>query len=370
MEFALTDDRRMLAETLSKFLADNYNLEFRHGVAMSDERFSRDMWKQFAELGIIGALFDEASGGFAGEGADLMIVFEALGRHLVVEPFLPTLMAGSVLAASSSHSDTLESVIAGETLVAFAHGEPQSRYELAQVETKAESSGDGWTLTGNKSVVFGGGVADLLVVSARTSGNADAEEGISLFLVKSQDFQRISFGTIDGYGAAEISLNNAPAQLIGEKDAAYAIIEMAVAKAITAVGAEALGAMEVTKDMTVEYMKNRKQFGVPIGKFQALQHRMADVVIEIAQMRSAVMNAAGSLAAPRVDRERRASACKHMCGTIGRMVAEEAIQIHGGMGMTWEYDVGHYSKHLTMIDHVLGDTDHHLERYISLGREN
>ena len=369
MEFALNDDRRMLAETLGKFLADNYGLEFRHGIAMSDERFSKKIWKQFAELGIIGALFDEASGGFGGEGADLMVVFEALGRHLVVEPFLPTLMAGTLLAQDASYAGTLESVIAGEVTIAFAHSEPQSRYELANVETKAEDKNDGWILTGNKTVVFGGNAADLFVVSARTSGASDEANGISLFLVKSEDVQRIGFGTIDGYGAAEVSLNDTSAQLIGEKDMAFAPIEMTIAKAITAIGAEALGAMEVAKDMTVEYMKTRKQFGVPIGKFQALQHRMADVVIEIAQMRSAVMNAAGSLEADRIDRERRASACKHMCGTIGRMVAEEAIQIHGGMGMTWEYDVGHYSKHLIMIDHMLGDTDHHLERYISLGRE-
>lgn len=368
MDFELNEDRRLLSETLTHFLSDNYGIEQRHGHAMADDRFSREMWAKFAELGMIGVMFSEDTGGFGGEGVDLMVLFESLGRHLVVEPFLPTLLAGSVLSGTGGQNDLLEEVIGGAKLIALAHGEPDSRYELAQVSTKAEKAGSGWQLTGRKAVVLGGGTADCFVVSARTNGEGSSEDGISLFLVDRDAVGEVrEFGTLDGYGAAELQLDGAEGILLGEEGAGYANLETAYARAITAVCAEALGAMEAAKDLTVEYMHTRKQFGVPIGKFQALQHRMADILIELEQMRSAVINAAGNLAGDRVTREREASACKHLCGTIGRQVAEEAIQIHGGMGMTWEYPVGHYSKRIIMIDHLFGDTDHHLERYIALG---
>jgi len=369
MNFELNDDRRMLSETLSRFLADNYDIDKRHGFAMSDDRFSREMWAQFAELGIIGALFDEAVGGFGGKGADILVVFEALGRHLVVEPFLPTLLAGSVLSQVSGNQELLENVIAGEALIALAHGEPDSRYETAHVSTNAEQSGDGWKITGDKAVVMGGNTATHFVVSARTSGDTTDEKGISLFLVEKSDPVSIrDFGTIDGYAAAEVHLHDAEGRLIGEVNRGFGLLEKALATGITALCAETLGAMEAAKDLTVEYMHTRKQFGVPIGKFQALQHRMADVLIELEQMRSATINAAGNLDADRVLREREVSACKHLSGVIGRQVAQEAIQIHGGMGMTWEYPVGHFAKRIIMADHLFGDTDHHLERYIALGQ--
>lgn len=369
MDFELNDDRRMLAETLSRFLSDTYTIDKRHGFVMSDERFSREMWGRFAELGVIGALFSEAAGGFGGEGDDITVVFEALGRHLVVEPFLPTLLAGTVLSQTGGQETLLEQVIGGEALIALAHGEPASRYELSHVETRATRSGDGYILDGNKAVVLGGASADHLVVSARTSGASADEAGISLFLVAKDDTVSVrDYGTLDGYPAAELRFDKTPALLLGEEGRGFNIIEKAVAMATTAVCAEAFGAMEAAKDLTVEYMHTRKQFGVPIGKFQALNHRMADILIELEQMRSAVINASGNLGSDRVTREREVSACKHLCGTIGRQVAEEAIQIHGGMGMTWEYPVGHYAKRIIMVDHLFGDTDHHLERYIALGQ--
>jgi len=373
MDFELNEDRRLLSDTLSRFLTDNYDIETRHGIAMSDDRFSRDLWQKFAELGIIGALFAEETGGFGGDGDDLMVVFEALGRHLVVEPFLPTLLAGTILASQGDkHADLIEEVIAGSKLIALAHGEPASRYDLEHVEAKAEkSSDDQWQISGNKAVVLGGAAADMLVVSGRTSGDTTDKDGISLFLVDANaDGVSIrDYSTLDGYAAAELSFANTRAELVGEEGKGFPAIEEAYARAITAVCSEAFGAMEVAKDLTVEYMHTRKQFGVPIGKFQALQHRMADILIELEQMRSAVINAAGNLNSDHVLREREVSACKHLCGTIGRQVAEESIQIHGGMGMTWEYPVGHYSKRIIMIDHLFGDTDHHLERYIELGRQ-
>lgn len=369
MDFKLNDDRRMLAETLERFLADNYDIEKRHGYAMLEDGFSRDLWTQFAELGVIGALFDEVSGGFGGEGSDLMVVFEALGRHLVVEPFLPTLLAGTVLSHSTDHGEIIENVIAGEALIALAHGEPASRYELSHVSTTAAKNGDDWYISGNKSVVLGGSSATHLVVSARTFGDENDEDGISTFLVEKSDAVKSrNYSTLNGYGAAEIAFEDAKAVLIGDENKGYALLEKAQAAGIVAISAEALGAMHVATDLTVEYTKQRKQFGVPIGKFQALQHRMADMLIELEQMRSSLINAAGHLNADRALREREASACKYLVGSIGRQVAEEAIQIHGGMGMTWEYAVGHFAKHIIMIDHVFGDTDHHLERYIALGR--
>ena len=369
MDFSLNEDRRMLADTLSRFLSDNYDMETRNGFALQDGNCSMEMWGKFAELGIIGALFKEDAGGFGGEGADLMVVFEALGRHLVLEPFLPTLLAGTVLSSAGGHDGLMEQVIGGESILALAHGEPASRYEMSHVEATASQSGDQWEINGNKSVVIGGGIATHLVVSARTSGDTDSTDGISLFLVEQSDKVGIrDYGTLDGYGAAELSLNGVSGTLLGEEGKGYALLEEAYAAATTAICAESLGAMEVAKDMTVEYMKTRKQFGIPIGKFQALQHRMADVLIELEQMRSAVVNAAGNLDADRVTREREVSAAKYLAGNVGRQVAEEAIQIHGGIGMTWEYAVGHFAKRIIMIDHLLGDTDHHLERYIALGR--
>ena len=370
MDFRIDEDRRMLKETLERFLADTYPMEKRHEFARSPDGFSREMWSQFAELGIIGALFAETDGGFGGTGEDLMVVFESLGRHLVVEPFLPAVLAGSVLSECGGEGALIGSLIAGEKLLALAHGEPASRYNLDHVETSATEEGGGWKLSGHKNVVLGGHAADLLVVSARTSGSVSADGGISLFVVEAgtPGMTVRDYGTVDGYPAADIVFDQAPARVIGRKDAALETIEKAHARAILAVSAEALGAMERAKDLTVEYMHTRKQFGVIIGKFQALQHRMADVLIEIEQMRSAVINAVGNLEAPRKKREWYCSAAKNMAGRIGRQVGEEAIQIHGGMGMTWEYPVGHYAKRLIMIDHLFGDTDHHLARFIEMGK--
>lgn len=370
MDFKLNDDRRMLSETLERFLADNYDMEKRHGFAMQEGGFSSQMWSEFSQLGIIGALFNEDVGGFGGEGADLMVVFEALGKYLVVEPFLPTLLAGTVLAKAGGNEDLIEKTIAGESLLALAHGEPSSRYELNLVTTVAKQDGDEWIISGEKSVVLGGGAATHFVVSARTLGEAEDEQGISCFLVEKSDaLHNRNYSTLDGYGAAEVGFENAKGILLGDKDKGYSLIEQAYSYGISAVCAEALGAMTVATDLTVEYTKQRKQFGVPIGKFQALQHRMADMLIEMEQVRSSVMNAVGNLVSERKLREREVSACKYLVGTVGRQVAEEAIQIHGGMGMTWEYSVGHFAKHIIMIDHLFGDTDHHLERYIALGQD-
>ena len=373
MNFELNEDRRMLSDTIERFLGDNYGIEKRHEITSGDDGYSKEIWNRFAELGIIGALFGEDVGGFGGTGIDIAVVFEQLGRGLVVEPFLANLLAGNILAAigNDSQKAILETVISGTDMLALAHGEPLARYELASVSSTAKHDGDNWFVSGDKCVVNGGGNATHLVVSARTGGETEDENGISLFLIDAGagGIRNRSYATVDGYNAADIHFDKVHAELVGEPGKGFAAIEKAHAIGITAICAEALGAMEVAKDLTVEYMHTRKQFGVPIGKFQALQHRMADVLIELEQMRSAVINVAARLNDDRITRERNVSSAKYLAGRIGRQVAEEAVQIHGGMGMTWEYPVGHYAKRITMIDHLFGDTDHHLERYIALGRK-
>lgn len=368
MDFNHTDDRRMLADMAGRFVREQYEMETRHKIAASDEGFSAEMWAQMAELGLIGALFSEEAGGFGGAGFDIAVIFEELGKGLVVEPFLPNLLAGTILASGvESIGGIIEEVIGGATLLALAHGEPASRYDLDHVETTATKSGDGWTINGRKAVVMGGDTANQLVVSAK----ADGEDGFSMFLVAADadGVHRRGYKTVDGYRAAEITLDGVSVgseALIGDLGQGSKLVGDAVAKATLAVSAEALGAIDMAVDMTLEYLKTRKQFGVPIGKFQALQHRMADMMTEREQIRSAVINAAGHLETE--DRDWHISALKNLVGRSGRMIAEECIQMHGGIAMTWEYAVGHYAKRIVMIDHLFGDEDHHMERIIRLGR--
>jgi len=376
MNFQHTEDRRMLADTLNRFISEQYGFATRDQLARSPLGFSHDMWNRFAELGIIGALFDEASGGFGGGGFDIAVVFESLGRGLVVEPFLDTLMVGQALARSGNDAQRarLASLIDGSCIAALAHGEPDSHYELARVTTRAQRNGDSWQLDGAKAVVQQGEHAALFLVSARTEGHDDSEQGVSLFLVprEANGVSVRGYPKIDGGRAAELTLQRvtlADDALLGAPGAGFATLEYAVACGVLALSAEALGAMDVAKDYTLDYLRTRKQFGVAIGSFQALQHRMADMLLEIEQARSAVINAAAALGAGRTVRERAVSAAKYSIGRIGALVAEECIQLHGGIGMTWELPLAHYAKRLIMIDHQLGDEDHHLERFVQLGRE-
>ncbi len=363
----------MLADMVSKLLREQYPIEARHEVAASDYGFSRDKWAEFAELGLIGALFGEDVGGFGGAGFDLAVVFEELGKALVVEPFLANLLAGSVLADAGKHDQKslLENVISGGTLLALAYGEPSGRYDLAHVELTANKSGDGYVLNGRKSVVISGDSADQLVVVARTSGSATDVDGISLFLVdaNAEGVFRRGSPTADGYRTAEIEFRDvkiSASALIGKEGEGLPVLQRAIGRGILAVSAEALGAMQVATEMTLEYLKTRKQFGVIIGKFQALQHRMADCLIEIEQVRSAIINAAGHLDGEDKESQWHLSALKNLIGRAGRLIGEEAIQMHGGIGMTFEYALPHYSKRLIMIDHLFGDEDHHLRAVMKL----
>ncbi|MDN7179453.1 acyl-CoA dehydrogenase family protein [Caballeronia sp. SEWSISQ10-4 2] len=375
MNFQHTEDRRMLADTLNRFISEQYCFETRDKLARSDMGFSCELWGQFAELGIIGALFSEAEGGFGGDGFDIAVVFESLGRGLVVEPFLGALIVGQAVAHAGNDAQKalIANLMDGSVVAALAHEEPGSHYELSNVTTRAVRRANGWVLTGAKAVVQQAEEAGVLLVSARTSGADGAETGISLFLIPcdSAGLAVRGYRKIDGGRAAEVVLDDVCVgddALLGPQDAGFATLEHSIGFGALALCAEALGAMDVAKDFTLEYLRTRKQFGVAIGSFQALQHRMADLLLEIEQARSAVINAAAALGTGRVARERALSAAKYSIGRIGALVAEECIQLHGGIGMTWELPLAHYAKRLVMIDHQLGDEDHHLERYIALGR--
>lgn len=376
MNFEHTEDRRMLADSLNRFIAEQYGFETRDRIARSAHGYSTEIWQQFAELGVIGALFKEADGGFGGAGFDVAVVFEALGRGLVVEPLLGAVMAGEAIAAvgNDAQKAVLADIVAGTTVAGFAHDEPESHYELSRVQTRAVRSGDGWVLDGAKAVVAQGEQAGVFVVSARTSGAVDDEAGISLFLVPANTPGLKVRGCpgIDGGRVAELTFDHVKLgadALLGAEGQGFATLERAVGRGVLALCAEALGAMEAAKTATLEYLRTRKQFGMLIGSFQALQHRMADLLLEIEQARSAVINAAAVIDSDRLTRERALSAAKFSIGRIGTLVAQESIQMHGGIGMTWELPLAHYAKRLVMIDHQLGDEDHHLQRYIELGRQ-
>lgn len=376
MNFEHTEDRRMLSDMLRRFVAEQYDFATRERHARMAQGYNPEFWRRYAELGAIGALFAEEHGGLGGAGFDISVVFEALGRGLVLEPFLDALMVGSAIARAGNPAQrqALDGLIAGGITAALAAAEPASGYALNEVRTRAERGGDGWVLNGAKAVVAGGEHADLFLVSARTAGADDDEAGISLFLVSAgtPGVTARGYDLIDGGRAAELAFENVALgadSLLGQPGAGHALLEHATGRGILALCAEAVGAMDCARDATLEYLRTRRQFGVPIGSFQALQHRMADVLLEIEQARSAVINAAAALDHPdRATRERALSAAKYTIGRIGTLVAEESIQLHGGIGMTWELPLAHYAKRLVMIDHQLGDEDHHLRRYIALGR--
>jgi len=360
MNFEHSDDRRMLADTLVRALRDGYPIDTRNAGAYSDAGYDPAVWKQLNELGIVSALFDEAAGGFGGSGFDIMVVFEALGRALVVEPFLGALMAGRALAAAGGQDEMLAGVVSGETIAAFAMDDGAN-------PVTATKSGDGWTLNGTKAVVQQAGAASIFVVVVE-------QDGDPLVLLVPADTAGVSvrsYNIVEGGAAGDVTFDgvtlNAEARLGGDGQG-QAIVDAAVGAGLLALSAEALGAMEFVKEATLGYLRDRKQFGVPIGKFQALQHRMATVLLEIEQAQSAVINAASAFDGDDAKARARAlAAAKYTIGRTGALVAEETIQLHGGIGMTWEYAVSHYAKRLVMIDHQLGDEDHHLQRYIALG---
>ncbi|WP_299916595.1 acyl-CoA dehydrogenase [uncultured Roseobacter sp.] len=374
MKFDLTEERQMLQDSLRRFLADRYTTKTRDDILESDTGMSAALWKDLADLGVIGALFTEDQGGFGGLGFDLAVVFEELGRAGVVEPFLDTgVLAGGLIAAlgGTDQIGQVAEVISGTLQLAFAHGEPTSRYDLSRVQTSAIAQGENVVLNGRKTVVVNAEAADCIVVSARENGAIDDETGISLFLVpkETQGLSVQGYALLAGGRAGEVILEDVTlptSARLGGTGQAFAAIEIRIAAANVAMCAETLGAMETATALTREYLMTRKQFGRPIGSFQALAHRMSDLLIEMEQARSAVINAAGHLEQDCALRERHVSAAKNLLGRAGRLVAEDSIQMHGGIAMTQEYELAHIAKRIVMAEHRFGDCDHHLERFIAL----
>ena len=377
MDFDLTEEQSLLKDSVDRLIADRYDFESRKGFIAGPDGYSRDNWRQFAELGLLAVPFAEEHGGIGGGSVETMIVMEAFGRGIVVEPYLSTVVLGGGLlrhaASDAQKAELLPQVAAGELTLAFAQVERASRYDLLDVSTTAKKEGDGWVLNGEKGVVLHGDSADKLLVTARTGGNRRDRSGIGLFLVdaKAPGISRRGYPTQDGMRAAEITLDNVrvgPEGVLGDPSDALPVVERVVDEAIAALCAEAVGVMDRMRELTVDYMKTRKQFGMPIGSFQVLQHRAADMVVMIEQARSMAFFATMMSAADDpAERGHAVSAAKVQIGRSGRFVGQQAIQLHGGVGMTQEYSVGHYFKRMTMIDTAFGDADHHLSRVAEAG---
>ena len=375
MDFSFTEEQSLLQDSVQRFVQNSYEFEARQKLIKTEEGFSRDNWSSFAELGWLALPFAEESGGFGGTAVETMIVMEEFGKGLVVEPYVTTvIMAGSIIedgGSTAQKEGVLADMMAGTRLAAVAYVEPQARFNLADVTTTATRSGDGYTINGFKGVVLGGPSADVLVVPARTSGDQRDAGGITLFLVDSSanGISRRDYPTIDGGRASEITFDNvevSAGDVLGEMDAGLALLEVGINNGILAVCAEAVGAMEVLYKTTVEYCKTREQFGQPIGKFQVLQHRMVDMFMEHEQAKSLLYMAAIRMSEDDELEARKAiSALKVQVGKGARFVGQNAIQLHGGMGMTDELNVGHYFKRITAVEILFGNADFHLKQYSS-----
>ena len=370
MNFDLTEEQQMLNDSLRRFVTNEYSFDKRSRVIQSGKGTDPATWAALAEMGLLAFTFPEDFDGLGGNAVDTMVVMENFGRGLVVEPYLATVvLAGGLVRDSGNHAqkgDILPAIATGERLMAFAHSEPGARYNLAQVQTTARKDGDHFLISGQKTAVLHGGQAAQLIVSARTSGTAGDQQGLSLFIVDadSQGVKVNDYATHDGHRIADISFSNVTVSadnLLGEIDQAFQPIEKAIDLGIAAVCAEAIGAMEAMNAATLDYIKTRKQFGVPIGKFQVLQHRMADMFIQTEQARSMAILAATEADSDDRDRRREAvSMAKSLIGQGARYVAQEGVQLHGGMGVTEEMFAAHLFKRLTLINLLFGDAEHHL----------
>jgi pimeloyl-CoA dehydrogenase small subunit len=379
MNFDYSEEQQLLADSIRRFVAKDYDFEARKKIVASRQGASEDVWKTFAEMGLLGIPFPPEQGGFGGGATDLMSAMEAIGEGLVVEPFLATVgLAAQFIARAGSEAQKnaiLPAVIEGRLKMAFAHTESGARYDLAYVAATAKKAGSVWLLDGEKRVVLGAPLADKLVVSARSSGKAAEAQGISLFLVDcaAAGVGLRPYATLDEMRAADVTLKGVEVgadALVGREGGALALIEEVVDFATALVCAEAIGAMKQANDATLEYLKTRKQFGVPIGTFQALQHRMVDMVIAAEQARSMAYLACAKVDGEKDARERArlVSAAKVKIADACRHVSQESIQLHGGMGMTEELKVSHTFRRLTMIAQQFGDAEHHLTRFAALDR--
>jgi pimeloyl-CoA dehydrogenase small subunit len=377
MDFDLSEEQRLLQESLGRLIADRYAFEQRKLYMQAADGWSRELWAQYAGIGLLGLPFPERHGGSDGGPVETMLVMEAFGRTLALEPYLATVvLGGGLLRAGGSEAlcaELVPKIAEGGLTLAFAHVERHSRWNLADVATKAVRNRGGWTLDGDKSVVLHGDSADKLVVTARVGGGQRDRSGIGLFLVDATapGVARRGYPTQDGLRAAEVALNGVQVgadAVLGEPGAALPLVERVVDEAIAALCAEAVGAMSVMHELTVDYLKTRRQFGREIGSFQVLQHRAVDMLMALEQARSMAMYAAMMAAETDALQRRNAiSAAKTQIGRSGKFIGQQAIQLHGGIGMTIEYKVGHYFKRMTMIDATFGDADHHLHELAQRG---
>jgi alkylation response protein AidB-like acyl-CoA dehydrogenase len=378
MDFELSEEQRQLADSVGRYLADHYDFESRKKIVHSERGASDAVWRQFAELGVLSIPFSETAGGFGGGAVDLMSAMQAIGTALVVEPVLAPVLAGRLIdraGSAAQKAEILPQVVDGSRRLAFAHSEDGARYRLARVATTATRRGDGWVLDGVKRVVVGAPLADLLVVSARTSGAKGDAQGVSLFVVaaSAKGVSMTPYRNLDNQRAADVKLDGVLVRgdaMLGAEGTALPAIEEAVDFATALQCAEAVGAMQFANDTTLEYLKTRKQFGQPIGAFQALQHRMVEMFVTLEQARSMaflVCSKVDTVTDP-IERGRFVSAAKIKIADACRQVSQESIQLHGGMGMTEEMKVSHTFRRLTAIGQQFGDADFHLERFAALDR--
>ncbi|MGV8996484.1 MAG: acyl-CoA dehydrogenase family protein [Parvibaculaceae bacterium] len=372
MDFSFTEEQTLLRNSVQGLLAGKYDFDTRRKIVKSADGMSKDVWAQFAEMGLLAAPFSEEQGGFGGGAIETMIVMEELGRNLVVEPYLETVViAGGFLregATADQQAAHIPGIVDGSTIWAFAYAEPQGRYNLADLVTTAKKDGAGYTINGYKAVVLGAPWAQKLIVTARTSGGQRDRDGVSVFIVdkNAAGVSTRDYPTVDGRRASEITFENVKVgadALIGAEGKGLALVEKITDQAIAALSAEAVGCMGELNKATVEYCKTRKQFGVPIGKFQVLQHRMVDMFMAYEQSVSMTYMVNLKLEEAEAERIKAAAGAKVQVGKAGRYVGQQAVQLHGGMGMTDELNVGHYFKRLTMIDTQFGNVDHQLKRY-------
>jgi|TARA_Y100001970_G_scaffold48507_1_gene61471 alkylation response protein AidB-like acyl-CoA dehydrogenase len=370
VDFKLTEEQQMLQETAERLVRDVYDFESRKAFSESEAGFSTAFWQQLGELGLTAIPFSEELGGFGGTGVETMLIMEQLGKGICLEPYMESvILAGGLigqLGSDAQKEELLGGIATGELQAAVALDELNSHYDLANVTTTASEQGGEWVLNGRKGVVIGGQTAGKILVSARTAGNNRDEQGISLFVIdpSAAGVTRRVYATVDGRKACELFLDNVQGELLGEAGNAYDAIRYQSGRAIAALCAEAVGAMRTACDLTLEYLKTRKQFGVPIGKFQVLQHRMVDMISELERATSmAILAACLADDEDSAERSAKLAAAKFVINRAGRYVAEQCIQLHGGIAMTWEYNGAHYAKRLVMISHQFGDDDHHLEAY-------
>ena len=372
MDIQYTEEQELLRSSVQRLLRDQYDFDARRKIVASEEGFSRKRWEAFAELGLLAAPFSEEVGGLGGGSLSTMIIMQEFGRHLVVEPFVETIVvAGSLIEQTGSEKQKrafLPDIIAGKKIWALAWTEKASRFDLAKVTTTAHREGKDYVLTGEKSAVIAAPWADYLIVSARASGQRHDRGGVSLFVVdrRAANLHLQSFKTIDGRRAAEISLGGVRGQLLGKEGEGVAALEACRDHAIGALCAEAVGAMGELNSVTLEYSKTRKQFGTTIGSFQVLQHRMVDMFIAHQEALSLMQHLNLSLSADDAGLSRLASGAKSKIGYAGRFIADQAVQLHGGMGMTDELNVGHFFKRISSINIQFGDPAYHVLRYAQL----